>query len=863
MRRILTVLTFLSIGLSGVIAQQRPNVPPQNPGAGTNPAGGPGQRNGAAAPKQEPKPYKEVITEKAITHRGLFTVHRIEDKWYFEIPDSLFGRDILVSTRYTRTPAGGNYGGEQVNNQTIRFETGPSHTLFIHVLTIINVAKDSSDPIAQAVRNSNLNPIAAAFDIRAYNRDSNSVVIEVTDFFKGDNQAFSLPPNIKRRDNLGALAADRSYIETIHTYPINTEVRTVKTFISTPPQGGQAAPTGPNSPTTLPAAEVTGAVTFELNNSFLLLPRTPMRRRLFDPRAGYFASEYTQYGDDQQRIDVTTFIHHWRLEPKDEDIEKWKRGEMVEPKKQIVYYIDPATPKKWRPYLIAGINDWQAAFEKAGFKNAIVGKEWPENDPTMSLEDARYSVIRYFASDIENAYGPNVADPRSGEILESHIGWYHNVMKLVHDWYMVQTAAVDPRARKMKFDDALMGDLIRFVSSHEVGHTLGLRHNMGSSSKTPVEKLRDKAWVEANGHTASIMDYARFNYVAQPEDGISPKGLYPRIGAYDKWAIQWGYSPIPGTKDDEEDKKVLNKWIIDSLGSNPRLWFGGEGRNFDPRAQTEDLSDNAMKASEYGIRNLKRILPNLPEWTKEEADRFENLEEMYGQVVGQFGRYMGHVTKNVGGIEETFKSIEQTGDVYEPTPKARQKEAVDFLNKQLFATPAWLLNKDILNKFSDPAATEAVATLQANILNSLLSAERLFRMTICSGRYGSGNTYGIDDLLADAKKGVWGELGAGSSIDIYRRNLQKTYVAALINLINPPPPAAPAPQAGGRGGRGFGTPFTGNIRNTDIPSVARAQLVDLRNEIGAAIPRMTDRLSRDHLQDVQERIKQALNPPKQ
>ncbi|MDP4244583.1 MAG: zinc-dependent metalloprotease, partial [Bacteroidota bacterium] len=423
--------------------------------------------------------------------------------------------------------------------------------------------------------------------------------------------------------------------------------------------------------------------------------------------------------------------------------------------------------------------------------------------------------------------------------------------------------AVDPRARKMKFDDALMGDLIRFVSSHEVGHTLGLRHNMGSSSKTPVEKLRDKAWVEANGHTASIMDYARFNYVAQPEDGISPKGLYPRIGAYDKWAIQWGYSPIPGTKDDEEDKKVLNKWIIDSLGSNPRLWFGGEGRNFDPRAQTEDLSDNAMKASEYGIRNLKRILPNLPEWTKEEADRFENLEEMYGQVVGQFGRYMGHVTKNVGGIEETFKSIEQTGDVYEPTPKARQKEAVDFLNKQLFATPAWLLNKDILNKFSDPAATEAVATLQANILNSLLSAERLFRMTVCSGRYGSGNTYGIDDLLADAKKGVWGELGAGSSIDIYRRNLQKTYVAALINLINPPPPAAPAPQAGGRGGRGFGTPFTGNIRNTDIPSVARAQLVDLRNEIGAAIPRMTDRLSRDHLQDVQERIKQALNPPKQ
>jgi hypothetical protein len=860
MRRSLIVALFLGAACSGTMAQQRPNVPTQNPTPGTNPGGFGGLRNGGAAPRQEPKPYKDVITEKALTQRGLFTVHRIEDKWFFEIPDSILGRDILVSTRYGRTPAGGNYGGEQINVQTIKWEKGPSNTLFMHVLTIVNVAKDSSQPIAQAVSNSNLNPIAAAFDIRAYNRDSNSLVIEVTDFFKGDNQALSLPPAIKRRDNLGAQAVDRSYIESIRTYPINTEIRSVKTFSSTPVAGGSGAPTGPGPTNTLPAAEVTGAVTFEINNSFLLLPKTPMRKRLFDPRVGFFASEYTEYGDDQQRIDVSSFIHHWKLEPKDEDMDKWRRGELVEPKKQIVYYIDPATPKKWRPYLIAGIDDWQVAFEKAGFKNAIVGKEWPENVPGMSLEDARFSVIRYFASDIENAYGPNIADPRSGEILESHIGWYHNVMKLVHDWYMVQTAAVDPRARKMKFDDALMGDLIRFVSSHEVGHTLGLRHNMGSSSRTPVEKLRDKAWVEANGHTASIMDYARFNYVAQPEDNISPKGLYPRIGAYDKWAIQWGYTPIMGTSSEEDDKKILNKWIIDSLGSNPRLWFGGEGRNFDPRAQTEDLSDNSVKASEYGIKNLKRILPNLPEWTKEEADRYENLEEMYEQVVGQFGRYMGHVVKNVGGIEETFKSIEQTGDVYETTPKARQKEAVEFLNKQLFATPSWLLNKDILNKFSDPASTEMVATLQANVLNNLLSAERMFRMTVCSGRYGAANSYGVDELLGDAKKGVWSELNSGASIDYYRRNLQKTYIGALINLIDPPPPVVPAAGAGGRGGRGFGNAFTGNIKNTDVPSIARAQLVELRAEIAAAIPRMTDKLSRVHLQDVQERIKQALNP---
>jgi hypothetical protein len=857
MRKSLTVLMLVA-GLSSTIAQQRPGAP-----AGTPPAGAAGQRagGGAAAPRQEPpKPYKDVITEKAISHPGLFTVHKVEDKWYFEIPDSIFGRDILVSTRFGKTAAGGNYGGEQVNQQTIRWEKGPTHMVFLKVLTIVNVAADSSQPIAQAVSNSNMNPIAAEFDVRAYGKSADStsgtVVIEVTDFFKGDNQVVSLTPGIKRRFNLAALAPERSYIESIHTFPINTEIRTVKTFTASPapaaPAAGGRTPTG-----SLAAEEVAGAVTIELNNSFYLLPKTPMRKRLFDPRVGFFASEYTVYSDDQQRIDVSRFIHHWRLEPKDEDIDKWKRGELVEPKKPIVIYIDPATPKQWRPFLIAGINDWQAAFEKAGFKNAIMGKEWPENDRTMSLEDARFSVIRYFASDIENAYGPNLADPRSGEILETHIGWYHNVMKLVHDWYMIQTSAVDPRARRMKYDDALMGDLIRFVSSHEVGHTLGLRHNMGSSSKTPVEKLRDKAWVEANGHTASIMDYARFNYVAQPEDNISSKGLYPRIGDYDKWAILWGYKGLPDTKDEEEDKKILNKWVIDSLKANPRLWFGGEGQNFDPRAQTEDLGDNSMKASEYGIKNLKRILPNLPEWTKEEADQFENLDEMYEQLITQFGRYMGHVTKNVGGVEETFKSVEQSGDVYEATPKATQKEAVDFLNKQLFATPVWLLNKDILNKFSNPGTGETLTTVQENTLRGLLSAARLYRLTVCTGRYGSG-VYSADDLLTDAKRGVWGELATGVPIDMFRRNLQKTYVESLISLVSPPPPIMlPAGLP-----RGL-VIFTGDIKNTDVPSIARAQLVELKNEIAAAILRETDKVSKYHLQDVQERIKQALNPTKQ
>ena len=802
--------------------------------------------------KTGPKPYKDVITDKAISQHGLFTVHKVDEKWYFEIPDSLLNREILTITRFNKSPAGSrSYGGEKVNEQTIRWEKGPSDNIFLRVMTIVSVAPDSSQPIALAVRNSNLDPIAAAFDIKAYGKDSNSVVIDVTDFFRMDNQPVSLGPDLKRRYSLGGISSDRSFISYIHSYPLNTEVRTVKTFSSSPAVPGSAA----SGSTSLPAADAAGAVTMELNNSFIMLPANPMRKRLFDPRVGYFANEYTVYTDASQKAKATTFISHWRLEPKDEDMARWKKGELVEPKKPIVFYIDPATPKQWRPYLIAGINDWQVAFERAGFKNAIIGKEWPENDSTMNLEDARFSLIRYFASDIENAYGPRETDPRTGEILNSNVGWYHNVMKLLHDWYFIQAGTVDPRARKMKFDDSLMGDLIRFVSSHELGHALGLRHNMGSSSLTPVEKLRDKNWVEANGHTFSIMDYARFNYVAQPEDHISPKGLYPRIGPYDKWAIEWGYKIIPDTKSDEEDKKILNRWIIDSLKSDPRLWFGGEGQNLDPRSQTEDLSDNAIKASDYGILNLKKIIVQLPAWTREEADTYDNLEDMYTQLIGQFSRYMYHVTKSVGGIYETFKSVEQAGDVYEPTPRPIQEASVVFLQKQLFETPYWLMDKNILNKISSPSTTEMIANTQGGVLSSLMSSSRLFRMEVMKDRYGAG-VYGPQDLITDVEKGLWKELATPQKpIDPFRRSLQKQYVDILISLMNPSQPSLPAGLP-----RGLIILFGADIRSTDIPSIARGHLTALRNRITTAAGATPDTLSKYHLQDLAERIRQALNP---
>lgn len=802
-----------------------------------------------SASKKGPKAYDKVITDKAVSRQGLFAVHKVDDKWYFEIPDSILGREMMMTTRYSKVAGGGGvYAGEMEGRRTVIWEKGPDNKVFLRVVTVISVA-DSTTEIYKAVTSSNMNPIAWAFDVKALGKDSSTVVVDVTDFFKGDNQPASISALTKRRFNLTNQVTDRSYISGINTYPINTEVKVVRTFASTP-QFGPAAPGSPFKVVTLPAAMETGAVTVEMNNSFVLLPRTPMRKRLFDPRVGFFADDYEVFDDRQQKVDDQIFAVRWRLEPRDEDTAKWRRGELVEPKKPIVYYIDPATPKKWRRFLIQGINDWQAAFERAGFKNAIMGKEWNDKDSTLNLEDARYSVVRYLPSDIPNAYGPNVHDPRSGEIIESHIGWYHNVMKLVHDWYFVQAAAVDSRARKMEFDDELMGQLIRFVSSHEVGHTLGPRHNMGSSSRTPVDSLRSKAWVEAHGHTASIMDYARFNYVAQPGDAIGDAGMFPRIGDYDKWAIQWGYKET-FARNEKEDQKVVNKWVTDSLKANPRLWFGTETNPFDPRSQTEDLGDNSMRASEYGIANLKRIMPKLQEWTKEEADKYENLENMYNAVIGQYTRYMGHVLKNVGGVYETPKSVEQTGeDVYEPTPAAVQKEAVTFLHKQLFETPEWLLSKDILNKISNPVATEQVSTVQVNVLNSLLSVVRLNRMAVSANRYGVKNVYPLNQMMDDVKNGIWGELASHKAIDGNRRNLQKAYIDALNRIVNPEPvPAGPAAQV-----------QINNTWNTDAVSVARGQLVALKKQVDAAIPATSDTMSKYHLEDVSNRIKKALDP---
>ena len=772
-KKILTLLAAAAFFCTSALAQGPGGPRPGGPGG----PGGPVPKDGTSEKTETPvnldfKP-------------GLFGVAHNNNDWYLEIPDKLLGRRFLTVTRYvSMTPGASEYGGEEVNENMLYWEKASNGNLLLRA-DIVNIQADEDQAIYKAVKVSSENPIVASF--KPEKGGENATRIKANSLFEGDVQVFSLDNMSKRQYNLAAVKGDASFIESIRTYPINTEVTVTKTYNYSQPQaapgGAPGGPGGPARQVMLPAGREAGTVTIVLNTSMVLLPEKPMQARWFDSRVGYFAGGYSQFSDEQQGVETVRFITRWRLEARPEDREKQKRGELVEPIKPIVYYIDPATPKQWRPYLIAGVNDWQVAFEQAGWKNAIHAEEWPENadELGMSLEDARFSVIRYLASPTANAYGPNVHDPRSGEIIESHIGWYHNVMTLVHDWYQVQAGAIDPRARKMKYDDELMGDLIRFVSSHEVGHTLGLRHNMGSSSKTPVEKLRDKEWVEKNGHTVSIMDYARFNYVAQPEDNIGKEGIYPRINDYDKWAIEFGYTPTDFATP-KEDHLYWNKVIVARLADNPRLWFGGEGRDNDPRALTEDLSDDAVAASNYGIKNLKRIIGQIPEWNKEEGDQYENVSRMYSAVTSQFNRYLGHVAANIGGRFITNKSIEEEGPKYEPVPKARQKAALNFLNENLFQKPSWLVDVPYIFNLTD-RPDSYLYTLVNNVVSAsvLLNTGKLDRLEQFA-EYGSGN-YTPEEYLSDLRGMVFTELDKGGKVDSYRRYLQQRYVTQALSVV--------------------------------------------------------------------------------
>ncbi|WP_027395356.1 zinc-dependent metalloprotease [Aquimarina latercula] len=784
------------------------------------------------------KPYKEVITKKAKSDPGLFTVHNIEDKYFYEIPDSLFNREMLMVTRIAKTATGIGFGGGKQNTQVLRWQRKNKKVL-LRVVSHQIYAADSL-PIHEAVENSNFEPVLFSFPIKAFHKDSvnNATVIDVTDLFKKDVKAIGFPASRRKRFKITRLDASLSYIDSIRSYPLNIETRHVKTYNAGAP----------------PSNASTGTISLEMSNSMILLPETPMKRRIFDQRVGWFARGQTDYGLEAQESKTIRYLDRWRLEVRDEDIEKFKKGELVIPKKQIVYYIDRATPKKWVKYIKQGIEDWQVAFEEAGFKEAIIAKDPPtkEEDPDWSPEDARYSVVRYLASPIPNANGPHVSDPRSGEILESDINWYHNVMTLLRNWFFVQTAAINPDAQGVAFKDEVMGRLIRFVSSHEVGHTLGLPHNMGSSVAYPVESLRDPAFTKKYGTAPSIMDYARFNYIAQPGDG--DVALMPEIGIYDKYSIKWGYRPILNTTA-EEEKKTLDSWIL-KHADDPKYRFGRQQFGvIDPSSQTEDLGDDAVKASTYGIANLKRIIPNLIKWTAEDGKNYSDLQTMYGQVLSQYNRYMGHVSSNIGGVYEYYKTYDQEGAVYTHVTKENQKRAMKFLQEQLFITPDWLLDATIFNKIESAGSVERVRGFQTRTLNNLLDQGRMARL-IENEALNARNAYSLIDMMTELRSGIWKELRTGASIDVYRRNLQRAYLERLEFLMTKEQTPIPANF------RRFVRRTNVDVSQSDIRPIVRAELKNLQRNINSAIGRTSDRMTRYHLQDATERISLILEPKK-
>lgn len=795
-------------------------------------------KNATSAPAPKPKPkngiknYNEVITKDAKTDKGLFDVHEINGKYYYEIPDTLFGREMLMVSRIAKTADGIGFGGGKTNTQSLRWEKKP-RMVTLRVVSHENVAADSL-PIHEAVVNSNFEPVLYTFPIEAYSKDSTKTVIEVSPLFEKDVKALGLPEGSRKQYKVSRLDDSKSFIEHVKSYPLNIEARHVKTYIASDP----------------PSNSSTGTISIEMNNSMILLPKVPMKRRYFDQRVGWFARGQVDYGLPAQESKTVRFLDRWRLEVKNEDVEKFNRGELVEPKKPIVYYIDRATPVQWRKFIKQGIEDWQVAFEAAGFKNAIIAKDppTPEEDPEWSPEDVRYSVVRYLASPIPNANGPHVSDPRSGEILESDINWYHNVMTLLRNWFFVQTAAINPDARSVAFDDEVMGRLIRFVSSHEVGHTLGLPHNMGSSVAYPVDSLRSASFTKKYGTAPSIMDYARFNYVAQPGDeGVA---LMPNIGVYDKYAIMWGYKPILD-KSAEDEKPILDSWIL-AHQDDPMYRFGRQqgGGVIDPSSQTEDLGDNAVKASTYGIANLKRIVPNLVQWTYEKGKNYDDLETMYGQVLSQYNRYMGHVAANVGGVYEYYKTYDQEGAVYTHVPEAKQKAAMKFLREELFNTPDWLINKDLFNKFEHAGALERIRNTQERTLNNLLDFGRLQRLSENETLNGN-EAYTLLEMMTDLRNAVWSELSSGKNTDTYRRNLQRAYIDRMEYLMTKDQPNLPSNF------RRFITRTEVEVSQSDIRAIVRAQLNILRGQLRGA---GGNTLTRYHYQDALERIENILDP---
>lgn len=835
--------TFLRLTVSALLVAP---LAAQNPPA-TPPAGGaaPAQGGGNAAANRGPRPYEQVITAAAKSERGVLAVHKVADRYFFEIDNQMLGRDFLLVSRISGVPAGsGGFqsAGSSVNERMVRWEKR-DNTMFLKSISVDSYA-DETTPIAKSVAQNNFAPILAAFPIAAFGANNGTSVMDVTDFFAGDTPALSgLSAATRRTYGVQRFDTARSFISDIRSFPINVEVRHVQTFVATEAPGDRTG----------------NSVTLEMRQSIVLLPKEPMRPRHFDPRVGYFTVDRVNYGLDTQKAATETFIARWRLEPKDPAA--YARGEIVEPIKPITYYIDPATPTKWKRYVKEGVEQWQKVFEKAGFKNAIIAKDPPSKseDPDWDPDDARVSMVRWAASLVRNAVGPHTSDPRTGEIINSEITWYHNHMRSYRNRLLLETGAANPAARTLDIPEELMGETMRQVITHEIGHALGLQHNMVASSSFPVEKLRDPKFTSQYGVSATIMDYARQNYVAQPGDGLQPKDFIRRLGPFDDFAINWGYRVIPTKTADAaaDEKATLNSWLTNQTGPFPYRFVPGEFGSLDPRSQTEDMGDDAVKASTYAIANYKKMIPNLIAWTTKAGDDYSDLEELYTEGLGQWGTYMGHVVGVIAGVNVDLKTADQKGAVYTVVPKAKQKEALAFLNDNVFVTPDWLQPASI----SALIGPSALPARQVGVLNSVMSNAKLGRLAEIE-KFDATHAYPVAEYMGDVKRMIWNSPQAASP-DANRRALQRAYVARLGAIVNPPA-ATPAPAAAGGAAPAAPAPFLApvNLAQSDLPALARAQLRAIQSQAKAAAGTATNATIKAHWDDVADRVAEILSAKK-
>mgnify|MGYP006072381237 CR=1 FL=1 len=771
-----------------------------------------------AKPKKNKIPkYADFVTSKTKTDEGLFKVHQTDNNYLYEIRKAHFGKEMLLVTRIKELPAGlgGGYvnAGSKINEQVIVWKEFQNKIL-LKVKSYNAIANDSL-PIYKSVRANNLEPIIYAFDIKTQNTDSTAVLIDVTKFFATDIKAITgLRDAYRKRYKVKRLDPSRSFINSVKSYPENIEVVQDFTFDADAP----------------PSNSRTNTITLRVNQSMIVLPENKMTPRLYDKRVGYFSIGNVDYSSEALKADDKRYIKRWRLEPK--NIKAYNRGELVEPIKPIVYYLDPATPDKLKKYIKQGVDDWQKVFETAGFKNAIMAKYPPtkEEDPAFSMEDIRYSSIRYVASTTRNATGPSVSDPRTGEIIESDIIWYHNHLRSYRNRYLLETGAANPSARTLDTPEEEIGEMMRMVISHEVGHALGLPHNMAASYAYPADSLRSGKFTQKMGIAASIMDYARYNYIAQPGD--KNIRFIRQLGPYDHYSINWGYRKIPLVKTPEQEVKTLDTWISEKA-DNPIYRFGAQ--RFDPSAQTEGIGNDQVKASTYGMNNLKIVAKNLPSWTSDQTNNYDDLSELYGELLGVWNRYAGHVSGNIGGVYEYNKKPTQDGVVYNSVSEKKQKEAMVWLQQNVFRTQDWLVNKSILSNIDESGYTNRMLNLQNKQLYSLLNASKLERMIDAS--IITPDTYNVLEMLRDLRMGIFSEVNYIKNVDVFRRNLQKSMIAKMGVLFN-----------------------SKTIKNSDINSIIRGELQALNFHLTIAKDRRVNKMTKYHYRDCMANIKEILYP---